>query len=687
MAVTVTYPGCGRRLNAQPTSLGKQIRCPACSTVFTCQPGSAVPVGDAPKPTQERRAQEAPPVAMPPVAAPVARANPADAFAFDEPQLPAGSKESPSTRVRPKSRPPTRKRSSASLWIGLAVLAGFILLCGIGGAGLLFFMLLRKPSIPDGDWTQFTTPDGECSVLMPGTPVLDNSALKGAKGNKYLLTRTKEDAFFTVAYVDLPTIGVGPSILTKGAVAERDALQKKVGGTATVEQDVSVLGYAGRELQIQATPPQRGVVMERLFLVPKGPTTRLYIVGTGGSIIEPGTGAAAKFFDSLAVKAAPAELAPVPAPPNPIAPPVTIPPIPPFPPIVPAPQPTPSAPKPDAVLTEAAKVDPFLTCAVDTDRKTAFFCGGSAFLKATSYPDFKVKGTYAIGGIAYRSALDAKGGKLYLAVADPKDLDQGALQAGWAPNRRVFATAKIHVYDVTGIATGEIAPGTKLKPSAVYTFGAKIEAILLSPDGSSLFYLDVTDPANVKVGHIETANGHTTGIQVENKTELLRMSPDGKKLYTAVSVNGHQYSPTLPLAGTFQVFDTVPFKLEKSFDLDVDPFDVAATDDGLLYVPGGSAQSTDLTVIDAKTASVTARWPGVTMQMSARLSPDGKRLYTSTTQGSPGRIYVYAVPDKPEGGKKELQTVYSDFMGYDFYPTPDGQYVLIRAGKVYKVKP
>ena len=131
--------------------------------------------------------------------------------------------------------------------------------------------------------------------------------------------------------------------------------------------------------------------------------------------------------------------------------------------------------------------------------------------------------------------------------------------------------------------------------------------------------------------------------------------------------------------------DAAGWKLEKSFHLDIDPCDVAPTDEGLLYVPGGSNQWTDLTVIDSRTASVVARWPRLYMGLKARLSPDGKYLYLSETGTSPNLFDVMAVPDKPEDRGKVLQNVRVPFSGYDFYLTPDGHYVLTCAGHVYKV--
>jgi hypothetical protein len=153
---------------------------------------------------------------------------------------------------------------------------------------------------------------------MPGTPTFQVLPVSGLMVNKYLLVRQREDVFFTVGYLDLPTLGVTPELLKKASAGERDNLIQKLGGDVLIDQDVNILGYAGRDLQIRSAAPHRGIIMERLFLVPNGLMTRLYIVGTGGSTIEPGSAVAAKFFDSLAVKAAPAVALPLPINPPPV---------------------------------------------------------------------------------------------------------------------------------------------------------------------------------------------------------------------------------------------------------------------------------------------------------------------------------------------------------------------------------
>ena len=297
MTVPVSCPECDRRLRAQPTSVGKKIRCPGCETVFLCRPDDEPVADDEPKAVQRR----------------------------DEPVERSGDSVANEEQPRRRRRRSIKKRSSAGLWISLAAGGGLLVLLMVAGGAALLYLALRRPPIPDADWATFTTPDGACSVLMPGTPTIQGGVpINGVGVNKYLLVRQREDVFFTIVYADLPTAGVMPGILKTASAADRDALIQKLGGTATVDQESKFHDYDGWDLQIRPGHPNRGMILERIFLVPNGPTTRLYVVGTGGSTVEPGSAAADKFFASLTFKAGPAVTIPIPAPPPMLQPPALI---------------------------------------------------------------------------------------------------------------------------------------------------------------------------------------------------------------------------------------------------------------------------------------------------------------------------------------------------------------------------
>src|SRR5205823_6117213 len=99
------------------------------------------------------------------------------------------------------------------------------------------------------EWETFTTPDGSCSVLLPGKPVPLTQNAKGLVIQKYLLLRSKEQAEFGVAYADLPG---GLLDLTAAAALERDHLKGLLNAQVVGERDLSLDGHPGREIRLQS---------------------------------------------------------------------------------------------------------------------------------------------------------------------------------------------------------------------------------------------------------------------------------------------------------------------------------------------------------------------------------------------------------------------------------------------------
>jgi hypothetical protein len=81
-----------------------------------------------------------------------------------------------------------------------------------------------------------------------------------------------------------------------------------------------------------------------------------------------------------------------------------------------------SAAGPDADLRSETTLVPFLSAAVDADRRAAFLCTEDGTLRQYSYPEFKLQAKYKLPGVGYQAVCDGKSGLLYVAVFDPKAL-------------------------------------------------------------------------------------------------------------------------------------------------------------------------------------------------------------------------------------------------------------------------
>jgi WD40 repeat protein len=342
-----------------------------------------------------------------------------------------------------------------------------------------------------------------------------------------------------------------------------------------------------------------------------------------------------------------------------------------------------SAPVPPAVpfkrgIRLGPKIEEFITAAAAPERKTVFVLPNSAFLKTYSYPQFKLTGSYRIGGVAYKSALDAKAGLLYLDVSDPK-----AIQNPHA-NHNTLGTGDIHVYDVRPILEGKAESGKKLEPVAVIKLDGTVASLLLSPDGKWLYYLNVKDPKNIQAGRIDTATREKSPeIALAEKTEKMVLSRDGKMLYSASRMGKEN-------EGRIYAIDPAAWKITKDFTAELDPGDFDATDSGLLFVVNASGGWTNLHVVDVQRGLVLVRWRIVVDGHRIQFSPDQKRYYLSKPGGSPQDVVARAFPEKLEANAQQVDLgIYTapGPVGRDFYITPDGRFLMTRIGQVLKLTP
>ena len=95
-----------------------------------------------------------------------------------------------------------------------------------------------------------------------------------------------------------------------------------------------------------------------------------------------------------------------------------------------------------------------------------------------------------------------------------------------------------------------------------------------------------------------------------------------------------------------QIIDPVKLELRRDFTVPTAPYDVAATNAGLVFVSGGDGDWTDVSVVDAAKEAVVARWGGVWNHSFIRTSADQKRLYVSSQGVKPGTLDALPVPDK-----------------------------------------
>jgi len=102
--------------------------------------------------------------------------------------------------------------------------------------------------------------------------------------------------------------------------------------------------------------------------------------------------------------------------------------------------------KRDEDLKPVANVGPFLAAAVDVETRSILLLTADGMLTHLSYPDFKLRGTYRLGTVAYQAALDDKQGRLYVAAFDPQTL---------ADRPRGRGVGDVYVYNVRELLRGK----------------------------------------------------------------------------------------------------------------------------------------------------------------------------------------------------------------------------------------
>lgn len=217
------------------------------------------------------------------------------------------------------------------------------------------------------------------------------------------------------------------------------------------------------------------------------------------------------------------------------------------------------------------------------------------------------------------------------------------------------------------------------RPIATVSVGGTIGALLLSPNGRWLYYLNLTD---AELGRIDTTTGRRDRtVRLAAGADTLALSPNGKALYATAVVPGEKAS------GRVQVIDPTTLEVRNSFTVDAVPYDVTALDSGVLLVSGGTGDWTDVSVIDANKGAVVGRWGSVWTRSFLRLAPDSKRLYVSSQGVSPGTLDALVIPAKTDDKPVTYRAAPPGRqpLGGEFLLTPDGRFLLCKNGTVLRL--
>ncbi|MDW8266024.1 MAG: c-type cytochrome domain-containing protein [Gemmataceae bacterium] len=222
------------------------------------------------------------------------------------------------------------------------------------------------------------------------------------------------------------------------------------------------------------------------------------------------------------------------------------------------------------------------------------------------------------------------------------------------------------------------APATMLRPAAVIPVGGTMPTLMLSPNGRWLFAHNATQ------GTIERVDADSLKragkFMLSAPADVVRLSPDGKALYALFPD---------PQGCRIDVIDPSALRLDRSFPLPFQGYDLAVRDDGTLWLTGGGHGWTDLVVADAASGTLRNRWGNVWSRTILRLTPQQDRLYLSSQGVSPGHIDGMVLPqsleERPKAHRASARP--EQPLGGDFVLTPDGRFLLCKSGTILQLAP
>jgi hypothetical protein len=324
----------------------------------------------------------------------------------------------------------------------------------------------------------------------------------------------------------------------------------------------------------------------------------------------------------------------------------------------------------DAEPRLAARVAEALAAATDPEAGAALLLTRRGGLRHYSYPDFRLRGSYRLDRPAYRAALDGRRGLLFVASCPAR-----ALTVGTTGDREV-APGDVRVYDVAALLRGAERPGVELRPAVTFPDQVYVPGLALSPDRRWLYYLGVA-PQLVTAYRRSTDRRSPDGQHpVPGGAVTLTLSPDGQALYALTSSSVVGIEPR-----SLQVTRRAPLPFV--------PNDLAADNGGRVFV-GSRGERPVVLALDLRRGGAVlghykAPFPG---RLYLGLTPDGRRLYLGTSSLTADRILGLRVDGERASQPQVEGAVSTDDDGLvrgEFRVTPDGQFLLNRWGKVYRL--
>jgi hypothetical protein len=276
-------------------------------------------------------------------------------------------------------------------------------------------------------------------------------------------------------------------------------------------------------------------------------------------------------------------------------------------------------------------------------------------------PGHELDGVYTLDRTVWRLLYDPKGEKVY------------AFRSATTPSAGPHPRGKgvsVLVYPLDRFAAGAKAAGKALEPERTFKLDGTVCCPLLSPDGSTIHYLD---PSARQVVTMNTSGGERKVIKLGDwEAFALALSPDGKTLCALADGPGGN-SRLLHL-------DAEGLKVASALDVGQEAYDLALLADRRVAIAGRDR----LVVAGLSTPDrPTRKADAAGVRHDVRAAADGRLAVFCPHRA--GELVLHVWPLGKPGGRLTVSAKTRKPMGGDFAISADGSRIILRSGDVVNV--
>lgn len=332
-------------------------------------------------------------------------------------------------------------------------------------------------------------------------------------------------------------------------------------------------------------------------------------------------------------------------------------------------------------LALAGKVDTFLGLHIDMEKNVALLLEPRAVLKTFSYPDFKPSQSFRLPGTAYRTVFDKSKGLMYALVPNAKNGDPFGKRGG----------SQLMTFAIDPVLEGKLRPtatNNELKPAANVKLPGFCTHLFLSPDMQWLYALQNLDGKKARALKLDVQGKVVGEVELPDFTDGLILTRDGTGLFAMSHLQPRGVGRLTPPEGIVQVIDPTGMKLVRSIKVELDPCDIEATNEGIVFLAGYDTGKSDLVVVDARKGAELARWKGIPGNSRLLVGQAGSHLFLRNTSGTLSSVTGYSLPASYEGTdlpKNPWQPAPKVTTRGEMHLSPDGQFLFCESGYGFRV--